>query len=74
MKCSACGHENPLGAIFCNECAVKIELACPQCNKVNPPESRSCMESGARPISPGQITAPYSIAVWRRGMRFCQYP
>jgi len=46
MKCPACGHENPEGAKFCNECGAKIETACPRCNKVNPQESKFCNECG----------------------------
>ena len=46
MRCPACGHENPEGAKFCNECAAKIELSCPRCAKINPPESKFCNECG----------------------------
>jgi class 3 adenylate cyclase/tetratricopeptide (TPR) repeat protein len=56
MRCPACGHENPEGAKFCNECAAKIELTCPRCNKINLPESKFCNECG-HPLS-APVSAP----------------
>ena len=52
MKCPACGHDNPAGARFCNQCAAKIERTCPQCSKVNPPESKFCNQCGQALTSP----------------------
>ncbi|MEJ2164204.1 MAG: tetratricopeptide repeat protein [Desulfobacterales bacterium] len=55
MKCRKCRFENPAGAKFCNECGIKLELACPQCGQVNPPGSRFCNECGrnlAQPSAP----------------------
>ena len=52
MRCPACGHDNPAGARFCNECAGKIERTCPQCNEVNPPESKFCNACGQALTSP----------------------
>ncbi len=69
MRCPACGHENPEGAKFCNECAAKIELTCPRCNKINPPESKFCNECGTNlsappgtvPKATGRQPAPSSV-------------
>ena len=42
MKCPKCQHENPEDAVFCNECACKLEAICPECGKANPPNSKFC--------------------------------
>lgn len=50
--CSACGHENPEGTKFCQECGNRLqantEPVCPSCGKVNRPGVRFCGECGAR--------------------------
>src|SRR5437870_4693988 len=46
MSCSACQHENPAGARFCNACGATLESACPTCGRVNPSGSRFCNECG----------------------------
>jgi class 3 adenylate cyclase len=56
MRCPACGHENPEGAKFCNECAAKIELTCPRCAKINLPESKFCNECGQDLRAPKETT------------------
>lgn len=46
MKCSKCQQQNPEGAIFCNGCGYKLEVACPACGKENPPSSKFCNKCG----------------------------
>ncbi len=46
MKCSGCSAENRDGARFCNLCGSKLELVCPKCRNLNPPESKFCTECG----------------------------
>ena len=47
MNCPACGHENPDGARFCNECAGPLPLRCLKCGSPNPPGSKFCNECAA---------------------------
>jgi len=47
MNCPACGHENPDGAKFCNQCAKPLPLACPKCGTSNPIGSKFCNECAA---------------------------
>src|SRR5437764_15002863 len=47
MKCTSCGHENPLGQKFCGECGGRLDIACPSCRTVNPPGQKFCGECGA---------------------------
>jgi class 3 adenylate cyclase len=42
MDCPACGHENPDGAKFCNQCAKPLPLSCPKCGASNPAGSKFC--------------------------------
>ena len=46
MRCASCGHENPLGARFCNGCGGTLEGLCLRCGKPNPPRSRFCNGCG----------------------------
>ena len=49
--------ENPDSAKFCSECGSKLEIACPECGKMNPLSSKFCNECGhtltvaTRPVS-----------------------
>ena len=47
MKCTSCGHENPLGQKFCGECGGRLETVCPACRTTNPPGQKFCGECGA---------------------------
>lgn len=49
--CQMCGHENPEGVKFCQECGAKIgggQNVCPQCGEQNPPGTKFCGGCGAR--------------------------
>ena len=46
-SCAACGHENPLGARFCNGCGAPLAPRCASCNTENPPGARFCNGCGA---------------------------
>src|SRR5579875_269102 len=59
-SCPACGHDNPLGSKFCNECGTKLPSRCPNCGTENPIGSKFCNECGTRldgaapaPAAPG---------------------
>ena len=47
MKCTRCGHDNPLGQKFCGECGDRLEAVCPSCRSTNPPGQKFCGECGA---------------------------
>jgi class 3 adenylate cyclase/tetratricopeptide (TPR) repeat protein len=71
MRCPQCGHDNPLGARFCNACGAALTGVCPACGHVNAPGSRFCNNCGqaltapdaasarARFDSPGAYTPPH---------------
>ena len=50
--CSSCGHENPDGVKFCQECGARVGTPignkCPDCGTDNPPGTRFCGECGFR--------------------------
>ena len=50
--CSNCGHENPDGMNFCQECGTKLgapqKSFCTSCGSENPPGTRFCGSCGAR--------------------------
>ena len=49
--CPGCGHENPEGIKFCQECGGKLGVAkttCPACGAENPTGTRFCGGCGAR--------------------------
>ena len=51
-RCSDCGHKNPDGVKFCQECGAPLAAAgpkyCVSCGAEQPPGSRFCGECGAR--------------------------
>ncbi len=47
MNCPACGHANPEGARFCNECAGSLAVACARCRAENTPRARFCSQCAA---------------------------
>jgi hypothetical protein len=53
--CAFCGHRNPAGARFCNDCASPLELKpCKQCDGVNDHAATSCHHCGeAYPVPAG---------------------
>jgi hypothetical protein len=50
--CKSCGHENPPGTKFCQECGGKLGAAasakCPKCGLVNAPGTKFCGDCGTR--------------------------
>lgn len=50
--CPGCGHENPPGTKFCQECGEKLMTAaaakCPKCGLVNAPGTKFCGDCGTR--------------------------
>lgn len=55
MKCSKCGHENRIGAKFCEECAAPLARVCANCGAQLSPTAKFCSEC-AHPAS--QVTPP----------------
>ncbi len=54
MKCSSCGHDNRVGAKFCEECATPLARACSHCGAQLSATAKFCSEC-AHPTGP---TAP----------------
>jgi class 3 adenylate cyclase/tetratricopeptide (TPR) repeat protein len=52
MVCSACGDENPDGALFCGRCGASLAAVvdCPECGAENPAGKKFCNACG-RPLS-----------------------
>ena len=56
LNCSSCGHVNPEGTRFCQECGTKLEETvnvttnafCPQCGAALIPGTRFCGSCGAK--------------------------
>src|SRR5262245_40801490 len=42
MQCSKCGHDNRVGAKFCDECATPLVRICASCGSQLPPTAKSC--------------------------------
>ena len=51
LTCPSCGHQNPDGVKFCQECGTKLgggPAACPSCGLANPPGTRFCGGCGMK--------------------------
>ena len=49
LRCPSCGHSNPEGTKFCQECGTKMGgSVCVSCGAPLPPGSRFCGECGAK--------------------------
>ena len=48
--CPQCGHENPEGTKFCQDCGAKLgaQNTCPSCGTANPVGVRFCQECGSK--------------------------
>jgi class 3 adenylate cyclase/tetratricopeptide (TPR) repeat protein len=46
MTCSACQHENRVGAAFCEECGARLERRCPSCGEPCAPAAKFCSSCG----------------------------
>lgn len=71
--CTACGHENPEGTRFCQECGGKLGGAkCPSCGADNGPGVKFCNECGTRLESaPAALVCPECGEQNQPGTRFC---
>src|SRR5882724_27363 len=58
VACAACGHENPLGAKFCPECAAPLARRCAACGAEPPPTAKFCPECAAPLAAKPQAAAP----------------
>ncbi|MFQ5550957.1 MAG: adenylate/guanylate cyclase domain-containing protein, partial [Gemmatimonadales bacterium] len=47
MQCPKCQFENREGVRFCEKCGTKLELTCPSCGALVPPDRNFCGECGA---------------------------
>jgi len=62
VDCPFCGHANPEGAKFCNECGSPLYLApCKECEAVNHVNDTTCYRCGAR-LAPHGATPPVGEA------------
>ncbi len=74
--CPQCGHENPEGTKFCQECGFKLGrqgTACPACGTVNPAGVKFCQECGNR-LEAVAVAAPACPVCGLEnpsGTRFC---
>jgi predicted amidophosphoribosyltransferase len=50
MRCSRCGHDNRIGAKFCEECATPLARTCSNCGSQISPSAKVCPEC-AHPTS-----------------------
>jgi ribosomal protein L40E len=46
MDCPACGHADPGGAKFCQQCGGRFTAACASCGVELPADARFCHECG----------------------------
>ena len=73
--CPQCGHENPEGTKFCQECGGKLGAAgtpCPSCNAMNPAGTKFCQECGAKlEAEPAPTICPACGQENPPGTRFC---
>src|SRR6516164_9293505 len=61
MNCPTCGHENPDGAKFCNECAAPLPARCLNCGTLNAGGSKFCNECAAPLASASQSSNTKTI-------------
>ena len=47
MQCTACGADNPLGMVFCGQCACPLLQLCQQCGFQNPGQTKFCGRCGS---------------------------
>lgn len=73
--CPQCGHENPEGTKFCQECGGKlgaVKNTCPACGAESPAGVKFCQECGAKLSAPTALaTCPACGTENPPGTRFC---
>src|SRR5262249_16705764 len=52
MRCSKCGHDNGIGAKFCEECATQLARTCASCGTQFSPTAKFCPECAHPTQSP----------------------
>ncbi|MGH7808750.1 MAG: zinc-ribbon domain-containing protein, partial [Candidatus Binatia bacterium] len=57
MKCPECQSENPVSAMFCDECGARLESPCPNCGEPNRHGAKFCRNCG-QVISPSGTKTP----------------
>ena len=72
--CSQCGHENPEGTKFCQECGNKlgVQNLCPSCGAANAAGVKFCQECGTKlQTEPAAAICPSCGQENPPGTRFC---
>lgn len=75
--CPQCGHENPEGVKFCQECGAKLGVkgtSCPSCGAQNPSGVKFCQECGAKlecAVPAASAVCPVCRMENPPGTRFC---
>ncbi len=71
MQCLQCEFENRQGVRFCEKCGAKLELTCPSCGVLVPPDRNFCGECGASlsPVVTAQDVAPDTALLEREAER-----
>jgi class 3 adenylate cyclase len=62
MTCTACAHENPAGAKFCEECGQALGRACASCGLELRPGVKFCSECGTPVADSTAGNAPPAVA------------
>ncbi|MCZ6663734.1 MAG: zinc-ribbon domain-containing protein, partial [Gammaproteobacteria bacterium] len=58
MICTACQHDNDADAMFCEECGVKLAIACAHCSVELKPTAKFCPKCGTRTDAAGSEEPP----------------
>jgi class 3 adenylate cyclase/predicted ATPase len=71
MQCLQCQFENRQGVRFCEKCGAKLELTCPSCGALVPPDRNFCGECGASllPVVTAQEVTPDTALLEREAER-----
>ena len=71
MQCLQCEFENRQGVRFCEKCGAKLELTCPSCGVLVPPDRNFCGECGASlsPVVTAQDVTPDTALLEREAER-----
>ncbi len=71
MQCLQCEFENRQGVRFCEKCGAKLELTCPSCGVLVPPDRHFCGECGASlsPVVTARDVTPDTALLEREAER-----
>lgn len=74
MKCTRCGRENPVGAVFCNGCGAALPRAQPQPQSQSQPNTPPVYNTppiyNAPPVYNAQPVYPYPVSQLNRWIAF----